>query len=441
MSVVPDVDADEGPPTRIPLRHFVVGLAFLVVGVALGALAAVGVAPGRSALAHTHLLLVGWVCVTIMGAMTQFVPVWSGGTLHSRRLAVVQLWLVAAGVAGMAATLVAGRLALVPAAGGLLLAGLWTFTYNLSRTLATVPEPSATERHFALAVGFVALTAALGVALALDLAAPLLPAAGVGHASLLAAHATLAVFGVVLTTVYGALYQLAPMFTQTDLDGVAVPLQRFEGVAYPVGVLLLTTGRLVGAAGVGRVGGALVALGSVAVAVVVGRALLASRVERTPMLSRYAVVAATLAAWAALALPAWLADPLAPAARFGPPGVAHLLVGVVAFVVVGTLYHVVPFVVWLDAYGDLLGYEPVPMIDDLYDDRVAAIDFWCLLVGGGLVVADAAVGLPRVAVVVGGVVAVLGAVLFAGNVARVVCVHSGESVRQVVFGRRGSEAD
>lgn len=37
------------------------------------------------------LLFVGCICVKIMGAMTQFIPVWSGVELHSRRFAVREL--------------------------------------------------------------------------------------------------------------------------------------------------------------------------------------------------------------------------------------------------------------------------------------------------------------------------------------------------------------
>jgi hypothetical protein len=120
MSVVPgDVETETQPPMAVPLRHFVVALGFLVAG---GAVGAAFDAP-LVGLARLHLLLVGWVCVTIMGAMTQFVPVWSGTELHSQRLATAQLWLVTAGLAGFAGALVAERYALLPYAGGLLIAG------------------------------------------------------------------------------------------------------------------------------------------------------------------------------------------------------------------------------------------------------------------------------------------------------------------------------
>ena len=324
MSVVPGgMDTDRQPPMTVPLRYFPVGLALLVAGAGVGVLDAAGLVPGFGGLAHVHLLVAGWVCVTIMDAMTRFVPVWSNVSLHSRRLATAQLWLVAAGVVGMAAAFAAGALPWVHVFGGLAVLGFWTFVYTLGRTLLGGRPWDVTERHFALALAFFAVVPALGFALAVDYAVPLFGALPVGRGDVVAAHATLAVFGVVLTTVLGALYQLATMFTQTDLHGPDVQLKRLEEVAYPAGVLALATGRLLGWALLARAGGLLVVAALGGFAVVLTRRLHETQVEWTPMLSRYAVVAIALAVRAVTTAPAWLADPLAPATLFGP--VPHLL--------------------------------------------------------------------------------------------------------------------
>jgi len=133
-------------PMAIPLRHFVLALGFLVVGVGGSTVMTVATLPGLAGLAHLHLLLVGWIAVTIMGAMTQFVPVWSGVTIHSRRLAVAQLWLVTAGLTGFAAALLVGALEWLPVGGALMLAGIWVFVYNVGRTLTRARPFDFTER-------------------------------------------------------------------------------------------------------------------------------------------------------------------------------------------------------------------------------------------------------------------------------------------------------
>ncbi|WP_280537414.1 hypothetical protein [Halopenitus sp. POP-27] len=473
MSVVPGtVDTEQQPPMTVPLRHFLVALGFLLAGGVVGGVLVLGgigpiTAPGWSSLAHVHLLLAGWVCVTIMGAMTQFVPVWSGVEIHSRRLATRQLQLVTVGLVGFVGGLLAGRLALVPVFGALMVVGFWVFAYNIAATIRAVGPLATldvTERNFLIAVGFFLLLTAAGLVLAVDLVVPILRATPIDRADLVGAHATLAVFGAILTTVFGALFQLATMFTQTDLHGIDHPLRRIVSVGYPAGVVALAGGRLLGpdiAGGrlLGVGGGGLVIAGVLAMSVILARRLFEAQVPWTPMLSRYAVLAPAMALWALLTLPRWLRAPLAAETRFGAPGTAHLLgLGVIGFVVLGTVYHVVPFIVWVHRYSDRLGFEDVPMIDDLYSDRLARIDFACFLAGTLLLVvsdllttlSESALGgvlgsgvdvarLITTGAGLGGAAILVGVVVFCLNVVSVLRTHSPHSVRAILFGTRRSE--
>ncbi|WP_089699357.1 heme-copper oxidase family protein [Halogranum gelatinilyticum] len=437
MSFAPTgVETDYQPPMALPLRHFVVGLVSLVVAGVVGVAVALGVDSALLPLAGLHLLLVGWVGVTIMGAMTQFVPVWSGTQLHSRRLAALQLWLVAGGLAGFVISLTTGTFAALSVFGGLMLAGLWLFAYNLVRTLPPLSECDITELHFAVAVGFVALLSTLGYALAVDLTTPFLAAVGLQRTHVVQAHATVAIFGAVLTTVVGALYQLGPMFTQTEPDGVDHRLRQFEAWGYPAGVLCLAGGRLLAVRPLARLGAALVLVSLLLVAVLLARRLVETSVDPSPMLRRYGVVSVTLAGWAVLTAPSWLRDPLDPGATLGGAAATSLLVvGVVGFVVLGTLYHVVPFIVWEDAYSDRLGFEEVPMIDDLYDHRRASLDFLALTTGLGCLVGTQLGLLPPVARRVGAVLALGGVSLFATNLLTVVRQHGDTTVPGLLTGR------
>jgi hypothetical protein len=430
-TVVPgDLDAQRGPPLRIPLAHFLLGVALLVPAAALWLAAALDAAPAYAGVARRHLLLTGWVCVTIAGAMTQFVPVWSGVPLHSRRLAALQAWLLGAGLIGFVACLLAGRLDVVWLAAVALLAGFGTFAYNMARTLATARPFDVTEAHFALALGFLCLAVLAGFGLAVGFVTPVADRRGVGlgRLALRNAHVTLAVLGVIVTTVIGALYQLAPMFAVADPDQLDRRLRRVETVAYPAGVVTLAAGRLAGASGPARVGALAVAGGLVAVVVVLARTLLRGRGEWSPTTRRYAVVVPALVTWLALAIPTWLADPLSPTGVLGGPAAAAALsLGVFGFVVTGSLYHVVPFLVWVDRYSDRLGLADVPMVDDLYDGRLAAADGACLCVAAiALTAAPLLVG--RTAAVgvvslVGGAAAVAAAGLFATNLFLIVQGH------------------
>ncbi|MDY6780483.1 MAG: hypothetical protein SV760_08065, partial [Halobacteria archaeon] len=137
MTVPDDLETENQPPLSVPLQRFVVSLVFLVAGGVVGTVAAVEPGSGVEA-AHVHLLVVGWVCVTIMGAMTQFVPVWSGTSLHSRLLARLQLVLVGVGVVGLAALFSTGAYSSVVLPGSLVVAGFYVFIYNVGRSLPEI---------------------------------------------------------------------------------------------------------------------------------------------------------------------------------------------------------------------------------------------------------------------------------------------------------------
>jgi hypothetical protein len=215
------------------------------------------------------------------------------------------------------------------------------------------------------------------------------------------------------------------------------------------------TGRFALAEWLALAGAALVLVGLLSFAAILVRKLRETRVEATPMLSRYAIVAVALPAWALATIPAWLAapdgfgdsaagGPADPATTFGQSvgGAGHLLLAlVVGFVLLGTLYHVVPFVVWVRRYSDRVGLEPVPMIDDLYDDRLAVADFWLTLGGLSLVVGGELAGVGS-AVLVGSVAATLGFAIFATNLVGVVARHGPESLRVgFLAGKAGESCD
>jgi hypothetical protein len=436
MGAIPgSIETDQQPPMTVPLRHFIVGLAFLFLGTIVGLAVVVTDVPGLAGLSHVHLLLAGWVCVTIMGAMTQFVPVWSGVSLHSRRLASAQLTLVVVGLLGFVAALLSTALSWLVLFGAILVAGFWVFVYNITRTLLSVDGWDVTERHFGLALGFFVVLTVLGYLLAVDFTQPFLTDTPFARQNVRGAHATAAVFGAVLTTVYGALYQLGTMFTQTELHGVDEYLRGLEEIGHPVGVTLLVVGRLLDAVLIARVGGLLVVLAALSISAILARKLYEMQVTWTPMHTRYAVVAPALSAWALVTTPAWLSAPTAAANTFGAAGAVHLLVlGTIGFVVFGTLYHIVPFIIWVHRYSDRLGLESVPMIDDLYSDRLAVADGVLLTSGTlGLVLVEWFDG-PDVVSALSGAVICVGIVVFATNLLLVVREHSPQSLGRLLAG-------
>ncbi|MFB6200775.1 MAG: hypothetical protein ABEI98_02075 [Halorhabdus sp.] len=427
-----DIDEDRQPPLSIPFAHFVVGGVVLLIGGGIAGFGAFvpGVEPAGAG--TLHLLLAGWVGLTIMGAMTQFVPVWSGTAVHSRRLSVVSLWLVSIGLVGLAGAFVTRAYPLLPIAGGVLLAGFWVFVYNLARTLPAIREMDITEAHFAFALGSLVVGTGLGVALAVTYGFRV-QVAGISPSRLVVAHLTATVFGFVLTTIVGALYQLAPMFTQAEDTAFDAHLARVEMIALPAGSTLLAAGRLLGSDPLATVGASSLLFGVAAVALFLTHQLWTARVEPSPLVRRYWLVALSMTGWVTLTVPYWLANPLSLFGRFGNPAGTHLLfAGVITLTILGTVYHVVPFIVWYHRYSDRLGYASVPMVEDLYDDRLATVEFWLLGAGLTALWLGDLLSAPAWVIAVGGNLFGGGVLLFGVNMTLVVWRHRPETGREVL---------
>lgn len=439
MGAIPqNLAPDAGPPMWIPLRHLLIGLGFLVIAVVVALATELRVLADPGSIVFVHTYLVGWICMTIMGALTQFVPVWSGRSLHSNRLAEWQLWFVVGGLLLYGIAWIVTNWWLLVIAGCSILLGLWILVYNIGRSLLSARPWDVTERHFAIAVSYFFVLSLLGIILAASLAEPaVLDVLPIAYASVRSAHVTIAVFGAVLITIYGAIYQLAPMFTQAKPARLDNWLRVTEEGSVPIGVALLGAGRLFTAESLALVGGGLVIIGTGAVGLFVARQLIHARVAWTPMLYRYAFVVVWIAIWVIGTLPGWLTQPLGFDVRFGVPGSFTVIaIGVIGFVAFGTLYHVIPFIVWIHRYSDDLGLREVPMIDDLYDGRIARIDGVCLGIGTiGLVFSDIwliwdVLRVVSISFLAGGVG------LFVLNMTLVVHRHSPHSFGQLLFHRR-----
>ncbi len=427
-----DLEVDQQPPLSLPFAHFLVGALLLLLGGGVASLGPLVLPIRASSVGTLHLLLAGWLSLTIMGAMIQFVPVWSGTKLYSERLSIASLWLVLLGVAGVVGVFFTSAYEWFPLTAGVLLLGFWLFGYTIIRTLPPLRTMDVTEAHFLLAIGNLLVATLFGWLLGTDFAYRILDTVPIDPNGLLLAHLTLTVFGFVSLTIVGALYQLAPMFTQSEPSQFDTHLSRLEMGALPAGVIILATGRLFGSLVLARIGAILLLAGMLGFGLVLLRRLWAAQVEPGPMLRRYWLVGLSVIGWVGLSTPRWLGDPLSYFLRFGSPQGTHLLfVGFFTLTVVGTFYHVVPFIIWFHEYSEKLGYEPVPMIDELYHAKIARIEFWFLVLGLGTLWGGELLGAPTWVLVVGGNVLGAGVLLFAFNMGLVVWRHRPETVREV----------
>jgi hypothetical protein len=373
------------PPFVLPGEHFAAGLGFLLVG----AVGLVWVAPDLAAgtyvsprvVAVTHLFTLGWITLSIFGALYQFLPVALGVGIRSPVLAHVTFGLFVVGLGPFVAGLATGLPVLMVGGAALFGTAILLFCGNLVATLARPGARDVTWWSLAAASLYLFLTAALGLALAGNLEWGYL---GADRWTALGVHLHLALGGWVLMVVIGVAHRLLPMFllshgSDERWGGAAAVL-----VALGVGWLVVFHH-------------APPALGAWVPALLIGAGLAAFLVQ-AGLFFRHSVKprldpglrlagAALLVLTSGVVLGGW-----AMVAGWSPPSLvaaygAALILGFSLFVA-AHYYKIVPFLVWYHRYGPLLGERPVPQVAELYSARWAGLAAVLMAAGfAGVIVA------------------------------------------------------
>lgn len=366
-----------GAPPAVGPRASAPGLALAFIGFGLVALG-VGAAwlasePGLLLLpsshprvvALAHLWLPGFLLSVTMGALYQLTPVVLGAAIPLPRAAGwMHLGLQALGVPVLVGGFVAGRFDGVALGGTAVAIGAVIVATGVMGAFRRSTRRDAVAWSFPLAAGWLLVTVGLGVLLALNRRGSFLP---LGVLDLLKAHAHAGLAGFFLTLMQGATFQLVPMFTLADLRGVrGVKVGLVLG---QLGLVLLVPGLACDRRFVALTGATLLGLGLAAS----GGALQATlRTRRRRVLEpglRAFVLGAGLLALAGVSGFALLVLPAGPdvdsrgnwAAVYG----VAIIGGGLSFMLLGMLCKIVPFLVWMTAYGSRVGREPVPLATSL----------------------------------------------------------------------------
>jgi hypothetical protein len=373
----------------------------------------VAVAPlgNLHALAATHLVTLGWVTVTIMGASYQLVPVVLATRLWSERLGHAALAGLLPGVAAMVAGFWAGRLGLVIGGGALVAAAFLLYAYNLARSLAAATRRGTPAPFLVAALACLVAAGGYGLTLAVNLVRPLLPA---GPVDPVVGHVLLGLLGWITLLAMGAGYQLVPMFALAYARGAGWSAWVL-GLVGGGGLLLIAVLALAPRPAV-VAGVALVPLAGVYLFLADQWLTLRGRQRRRLDLGlRFTVVAFVYLGLAATS--AWgAASGLLPVRPAVP--VLLGLFGWAGCLIVGQLYKIVPFLVWYRRYAARAGLEPVPLLAEMYSPVLGAWNLGAYAPAPALLAGGAALGSgPLFAA--GALLALTGAALLLANLRRV----------------------
>ncbi len=386
--------AGKAPAFLLPGEHFVAGMVFLLLGltglVVVAPQVAAGWYPSARVAAVTHLFTLGWITMSIFGALYQFLPVALDHPIRWTGVAHATFVLFVPGLLAFVAGLATGT-------GPLMLGGAATFgtavllfAANLGATLAAAKRRDLTWWSLLAADVYLVLTAILGFTLAGNLRLGYL---GVHRWTALGVHMHVALAGWVLMVVIGVAHRLLPMFLLSH--GAPERWGRAAAWLVATGVLALALLHHAPPLLSHWLPGILLA-GGAASFLVQTRLFFTHRVK--PSLDpglRLAGGALMLLAVAlglgAVSLATGFAVP-----RLSTAYIAAMVLSLTLFVA-AHYYKIVPFLVWFHRFGPLVAERQVPRVSELYSATGATVAVMLLGLGATGVVAATTVGAGAVA--------------------------------------------
>jgi len=413
ISAAPDVRVAQpkqvratAPSVSLPLRFMLTGLValFFAVGwiIAKPSILA-SYHYNQYVIAATHLVVLGFICTVVMGAMYQLVPVALETKLYSERLAKWQFALHVIGFIGMVAMFNVWNMKQVGHFGSVLAVGVGLFVYNMARTLWRVPKWNVVATAVTAALIWFSLTIFVGLSIAAakcvyEASEGLATADGVkqvvGGLRVVAgivsrfdaigamhAHAHLGVVGFFVMLIVGVSYRLVPMFTLTEVQSkrrAALSILCLNiGLAGSVVTILLRNPlkpmfAVIAVSGLAFFGWEL-------------RAMLRAR-KRAVLdwgLKTFLVAVAMLIPVCLLALVlSWPTHPLNQFFSMLENVYGFLgLFGVVTLAILGMLHKILPFLVWFGVYSPHVGRAQLPLTSQMVSERAQAAGLFRYLVG------------------------------------------------------------
>ena len=407
--------ASPGASARLVGEHLAAAVLYLLAGAVGLVWVAPDLATGMYLAPHvagvTHLFTLGWLTLTIFGALNQLLPMALGAPIYSVRLAHAAFWALAPGIGVFAYGVAAGATPFLVTGVVLVASGTLLAVSNVAATLARGRTRDVTWAAMVVATAFLTSTLAFGLVLAHNLHSGFIAAARV---RVLTAHLHVALVGWVLIMIVGVAHRTLPMFLVAH--GADRRGSRRALILLMSGVPTLALG-LVGEWPVATWAGAALLVSGVGA--FEWQAFTFYRVRTRPSLNvgmRFARAGLVFLAAAAVLGPVLLARGDTYTRLATAYVVTGLLGGLVPFVT-GILYEIVPALTWRVRFGGRLNRGRMPKVTDLYSAPLARWQLILYVAGVVVLLAGIAASAPVVARA-GALLFLLGALLFVYQILR-----------------------
>ncbi|MEJ5304937.1 MAG: hypothetical protein WHV63_03240 [Ignavibacteria bacterium] len=369
------------PPFKIVVKYFIAAIiSFIIFNLML-------VIDYKSISGHhfqpkilsiNHILTLGFITMIIFGAMFQLVPVVLEVKLFSTILAEIQFWIYTFGVILLTYKFYyfSSNLSFVLPALLLSLA-MMIFTINIVISMTKVKKWNITGSYLASALFWLLITALAGYLLSKNLDKPFIK---INHLQYLKLHAITAFVGWVSMVVMGVSFKLIPMFTLSH--GYKLTLAKWSFVLINIGLLGINwimhypdTGFY------NLIFGVLIFAGIILYLIQIFIIFKKRIRKKLDIGIKFSAFAFIMMGFSSLLNFSFL--------FFNYESIKNLtllygftvLVGYVSFLIVGQMYKIVPFLVWYHKYSSKVGLQHVPMLKDMFNEKLAEIQFYLMIAG------------------------------------------------------------
>ena len=329
-------------------------------------------------LSITHIATLGWITMVILGAMFQLVPVVLKVKLFSELLAEVQFWLYLVGVilitynfynfdSNLSFTLPAILLNLA----------MYIFTFNIVASLTSIKNWNLIASFFVSALFWLVITAIAGLLLARNLDHPYIK---IDHLQYLKLHANVAFIGWVAMVIMGVSLKLIPMFI----------LSHNFTTQFAKGALILINIGLLGINYIFHYKDISYLYYVFTPIIVVGLLLYLIQVyvifknrirKKLDVGLKYTRVAYIFFGISILIGSFTSFFYYENIKNFTLVYGFSVLLGFFSTLIVGQMYKIVTFLVWYHKYSDKVGFQSVPMLKDLFNEKLACYQMYVMIAG------------------------------------------------------------
>ncbi len=326
-------------------------------------------------LSITHIATLGWITMTIFGALFQLIPVVLQVKLFSETLAEIQFWIFSFGVLTLTYSFWFFTIDLPLTIGASLInLAVIIFLVNIIATLTRVKEWNLTASYLTASLFYLLTTGAAGLLLAINLGYPYIKG---NHLDYISYHLIVAVVGWAAMVIMGVTFKLVPMFTlshnfSTTSGKWAFGLINFGlfGFLYELhsknSILFFISAVFVAA-------GIFFFLYQV---YIIFKQRIRRKLDSALKFTQTAFIffgISTVFGFSFLIFD--LSNVMNITLAFG----YLIFFGFISMLIVGQMYKILPFLTWYHKYSSKAGLEKVPTLKEMYNEKISYAGYYLMV--------------------------------------------------------------